>query len=102
MAELRARTERLYPFASTSDVDAVLDAMERHDPPIVALLDRQPGEREARWVQLVADEAVPLEMRAAAVSSGVSSSSARTDRVAELEARLNALEERVAQLEALL
>jgi len=103
VAELRTRTERLYPFSSTSEVDAVLDAMERHEPPIVQLLERQPGEREARWVQLVADEAVPLETRAAAVSSGMSSAAAaRSDRVAELEARVNTLEERVAQLEALL
>ena len=104
VAELRARSERMYPFGSTAEVDGVLDSMERHDPPLVQLLERQPGEREPRWVQLVAEEAVPLATRAAAAGSAgsVSSSSGRSDRVAELEARLGALEDRVAQLEALL
>jgi uncharacterized protein len=54
LAELRARTERMHPFASTDDVDRELLLMAERDEPLVALLPRQPGRKEARFTQLLA------------------------------------------------
>jgi hypothetical protein len=54
LAELRARTERMHPFGSTDEVDRELLVMAERDEPLVALLPRQPGRKEARFTQLLA------------------------------------------------
>ena len=95
VAELRARTERQHTFATPADVETTLAALAAHDPPLAEPIERQPGERETRWVQLVAEEDRPVVVRA-------DSTPTRADRVAELEARVSALEERLALLESLI
>src|SRR3954449_8290107 len=50
-AELHARTERLHPFGSRADVEAVLERLA--DRRLVRLNERRPGEREARWQHLI-------------------------------------------------
>src|SRR5262249_45752742 len=104
-AELRTRSERLHPFATTTEVEDVLRAMEGHDPSLVQRYERVGNEREGRWGQMGGEEAVPLEDRAAAGAGGAngpSGGSARSDRLAELEARVAALEAKMAELQALL
>jgi len=85
-AELRTRGERIYPFASVTDVEAALAALGERE--LVRRLPRRPGEREERWTQLLSEdaEAVETEPRPAAPSP--------------LEERLASLELRVAVLEA--
>jgi uncharacterized protein YceH (UPF0502 family) len=97
VAELRARSERLHPFRGTPEVEGALAELAAQEPPLAEPLERHAGERETRWVQLLAEEAVPLTERSAAASTP-----ARNDRMADLEARVSALEERLAALEALL
>jgi uncharacterized protein len=97
-AELRTRSDRLHAFGSTGEVEDVLRSMERRDPPLVQHHAPLGGEREGRWGQLVAEEAVPLETR----STAASPAPARSDRIAELEARVESLEARLAKLETLL
>jgi uncharacterized protein len=97
-AELRTRSDRLHAFGSTGEVEDVLRSMERRDPPLVQHHAPLGGEREGRWGQLVAEEAVPLEAR----STAASPAPARSDRIAELEARVESLEARLAKLETLL
>lgn len=65
LAELRSRCERLHPFASTEEVDAELLAMAERDEPLVTLLPRQPGRKEARFGQLLAVRAVPEDTASA-------------------------------------
>jgi uncharacterized protein YceH (UPF0502 family) len=54
LAELRARTERLHVFASGDEVERELSVMADRDEPLVGLLPRQPGRKEARFGQLLA------------------------------------------------
>ena len=54
-AELRARSERMHPFDSVAQVQGELDALAGRDDPLVARLERQPGRKEARYGQLLAD-----------------------------------------------
>jgi hypothetical protein len=54
LAELRSRCERMHPFASLDEVDRELLAMAERDEPLVTLLPRQPGRKEARFGQLLA------------------------------------------------
>jgi uncharacterized protein YceH (UPF0502 family) len=94
LSELRTRTERLHGFASPGDVEATLEALAARDPALVARVDRQPGQKEGRWIQLVETGA---EARAAAPAVATVSPSARR---APDDERIQALEDRVAALEA--
>ncbi len=51
--ELKARTERLHRFAQLDDLDAGLDSLMSREPPLVAKLAREPGRKEARYVELL-------------------------------------------------
>jgi len=92
VAELRTRTERQHRFATPEAVEEVLRelAVAGH----VQLLERHPGQKEARWRQLFAEEAEPSV--AAASSSSVSGGMA--DRLAQLEARVARLESALSDL----
>jgi uncharacterized protein YceH (UPF0502 family)/acyl-CoA thioesterase FadM len=52
-AELRLNAERLHRFADISSVEGFLDELATKTPPRVQKLARAPGEREARWTQLL-------------------------------------------------
>jgi uncharacterized protein len=104
-AELRARTERLHPFASVAAVDDVLAALA--DRGLARLNERRPGEREARWQQLVSSDAGQAPVpRAAETPAAISSAPAPAetaslaDRVRELEAQVADLTARLDELEA--
>ena len=87
VAELKTRTERLHHFASADDVAAVLDRLG--DKELVRLLPRQPGQREERWVHLLAEEQVPAAPAPPAEATTLEQRLARIeDRLAELERRL--------------
>ena len=54
LAELRTRTERLHPFSSAGEVEAVLQSLAVRTPePFVERLERQPGQKEARFAHLL-------------------------------------------------
>lgn len=95
-AELRARSERLHGFGSVGEVESALDALARRDPALVARVERQAGQKEGRWIQLL--EVGPEERAAAGPSAASVAPSARPGRVEELEARVEALEARLASL----
>jgi len=106
-AELRARTERLHPFASVAAVDDVLAALGRRG--LARLNERRPGEREARWHQLVSSDTGPASAPVARVAEApapfaAAPAEAETeslgDRVAELEAQVADLRDRLEQLES--
>jgi hypothetical protein len=109
-AELRTRSERLHEFGSVEAVETVLAELAAREEPQVERLERQVGQKESRWRQLIAEEAEqPVGRQAAAAfggsSGGVGGASERAalaDRVAALEARNAELEERVAKLESAL
>jgi uncharacterized protein len=55
LAELRARSERMYPFDTVAQVQEALDVLIDRDDPLVAHLERQPGRKEARYGHLLVD-----------------------------------------------
>jgi acyl-CoA reductase-like NAD-dependent aldehyde dehydrogenase/uncharacterized protein YceH (UPF0502 family) len=68
--ELKGRTERWHRFRSLEDVEEVLDRLAARD--LVRQLPRRPGQKEARWVQLLvpgadAEAATPTAAATAAV-----------------------------------
>lgn len=60
--ELRGRTERMYRFEALDDVVATLDRLGQRQPALAAVLPRQPGTKESRYMQLFSGEAPPVEM----------------------------------------
>jgi hypothetical protein len=70
--ELRSRTERMYRFEALDDIVSTLDRLGQRQPPLAAILPRQPGTKESRYLQLFSGDAPPAEllpMRAPARSS---------------------------------
>jgi uncharacterized protein len=53
LAELRTRTQRMAEFADTREVESDLEGLARWEPPLVHRLDRQPGQKEERYIQLL-------------------------------------------------
>lgn len=58
VAELRARTARLHPFASPEEVEGVLTRLAAGEDALTRELPRQPGQRETRWIHLAGDAEV--------------------------------------------
>ncbi|HEV7886655.1 MAG TPA: DUF480 domain-containing protein [Acidimicrobiales bacterium] len=52
-AELRARAERRHAFGAGAEVEATLRALGERQEPLVELLARQPGQKEARYTDAV-------------------------------------------------
>lgn len=50
--ELRGRTERMYPFEDLSQVQSTMQRLIDREPPLVSILPRQPGTKEARYMHL--------------------------------------------------
>jgi uncharacterized protein YceH (UPF0502 family) len=100
-AALRAATERLHRFADTSSVEAFLDELagrpEASGGPLVALLPRRPGEREARWAHLLSGAVQAIAEETAAAAPG-RSAGAPDDRIAALEAEVAQLRSEVAAI----
>jgi uncharacterized protein YceH (UPF0502 family) len=97
--ELRTRTERMHEFASTSAVEEALETLAAREEPLVVRLERQPGQKEARYAHLLGG---PPDEAALAASEyerpRAPPVSASSDRLAELEARVEALEETLENL----
>ena len=87
--ELRTRAGRLYPFEDVPQVEGALQRLMNYEQgPFVVRLPREPGRREVRYAHLFCgDVDIP-------VSGGVTPAG-----VGEAE-RIDALEKRVAELEA--
>lgn len=106
VGELRTRSERIHSFASLSEVEAVLERLSgptnaRPDEPLIRRLDRQAGQKEARFGHLmgesaaVLDDAAPAPARPAA-SSGLAEEVAQLrEAVAALRAEFEALRDQL-------
>lgn len=56
VGELRARTGRMHTFESLTDVENVLKDLSERDDALVVALPPQPGQKEQRYVHLLAGE----------------------------------------------
>jgi len=57
--ELRTRASRMHPFEDLESVHSALQRLGKREPPLVTVLPRQPGTKEARYAHLLG-EASPL------------------------------------------
>ncbi len=91
--ELRGRTERMHHFETLDDVQFSLQRLIQRDPPLVKMLQRQPGTKENRYAHLLAGE-----MEEASVERTLLSALPRT--TSEDNNRIYRLEEEVAELKS--
>lgn len=57
IGELRGRTDRLYDFSGLEEVEQTLSSLiAKESQPLVAMLARQPGQKEVRYAHLLAGE----------------------------------------------
>jgi uncharacterized protein len=95
--ELRSRAERMHPFEDLSVVQSTLKHLMEREPPLVKLLPRQPGNKEARYAHLLSGD---VEVREApqVKESAVSSSAAENGRMVALETEVAGLQKEVSEL----
>ena len=99
--ELRSRAERMHPFEDLSLVHSTLKHLMEREPPLVALLPRQPGTKEARYAQLLSINTLTEELAADERSVREAAASSKGERPARAEqGTLHAEDERVGQLAA--
>lgn len=95
--ELRTRSERMYAFEDLDGVQSALQHLLKREPPLVTVLPRQPGTKEARYAHLLSGELQVAETEAAAPTTSTRAS-AESDRVARLEAELAGLRRELEEL----
>jgi uncharacterized protein YceH (UPF0502 family) len=97
--ELRSRAERMHPFEDLSVVQSTLKHLMEREPPLVKLLPRQPGNKEARYVHLLSGD-VDAEVRESQSirEAALSSNAGENTRISELESEVASLQKEMADL----
>jgi len=81
--ELRTRASRMHPFEDLESVHSALQRLSKREPPLVTMLPRQPGTKEARYEHLMGDP-TPV-----AAETGLGSKSEEPERAADSATRSN-------------
>lgn len=85
VGELNQRTGRLYEFSGLNEISETLDGLAKREEPVVLKLERQPGQKEARYAHLLSGA---IDIESFAQTAAVQP---RADRIAELERELENL-----------
>ncbi len=96
--ELRSRAERMHHFDDLGQVQSTLQRLAQREPPVVKVLQRQPGTKEARYAQLLSGD-VPPETPRAIPEAEIAHGNAGGERVARLEDEVAALRKQVSDLQ---
>lgn len=92
--ELKTRVERLYPYASTEDVERTLEALAGYE--LVEKLPRRPGQSQDRWNHLLGGAPPGAPAESSARDAVPQSHLALEERVARLEEQVAELQRVVA------
>lgn len=93
--ELRSRTERLFRFEDPSDVLSVLQRLMQREVALVAVLPRQSGSREVRYMHRLSGEP---EQAASPAEAAADLGSSTHDRLLQLESEVARLRQEVSEL----
>jgi uncharacterized protein len=88
IGELNQRTGRLYEFSGLNEISDTLEGLMKRDEPLVFKLERQIGQKEARYAHLLSGE---IDVEAMSSLREASSGQTRNDRIAELEREIENL-----------
>jgi uncharacterized protein len=93
--ELRGRTERMHRFNDLDEVQSTLQRLMQRDPPLVAMLARQPGTKESRFMHLFSGDVESWQPPPDASTSSVSSDG---ERLGRLESAVGELQKEISDL----
>jgi uncharacterized protein len=88
IGELNQRTGRLYEFSGLNEIGDTLEGLMKRDEPLVVKLERQIGQKEARYAHLLSGE---IDAEAISNLREASGGQTRNDRIAELEREIENL-----------
>jgi uncharacterized protein YceH (UPF0502 family) len=97
--ELRSRTDRMYHFEALEDVVSTLDRLSHREPPLVAILPRQPGTKESRYMHLFSGGAPEQFSVERAPSPATVEASSRPDRITNLEEEVFRLRQELTEVQ---
>jgi uncharacterized protein YceH (UPF0502 family) len=95
--ELRSRAERMHKFDDLGIVQSTLQRLMKREPPLVKVLPRQPGTKEARYAHLMSGDvevSPPDSISGIVAASGASNG----ERVARLEDQVANLQSEIVDL----
>jgi len=95
--ELRSRTDRMYHFEALEDVVSTLDHLSQREPPLAAVLPRQPGTKESRYTHLFSGE--PPKEQNVAPARATTGTNSTTDRLTALEEEVSRLREQLSEIQ---
>jgi uncharacterized protein YceH (UPF0502 family) len=95
--ELRGRAGRMHAFDDLGVVHSTLRKLMERQPPLVKLLARQPGTKEARYAHLLCGDVETNEPEPA-VRAATSAAASDADRIASLEEQVASLQREIAEL----
>ena len=98
IGELRERTGRLHEFSGLGEVQETLDGLMRREEPLILKLERQPGQKEARYAHLLSGEVV--QELTAVREKPVQPAVAGNDRVEELANEVERMRTELAEIRA--
>lgn len=91
LGELRERTGRLYEFTGIGEVNETLDALMHRDEPLVVKLERQVGQKEARYAHLLSGEIAVSTQTYATPEISSANKQTGNERMAEIQKELETL-----------
>src|ERR1700751_1984141 len=99
--ELRTRASRMHPFEDLESVHSALQRLSKRDPPLLTVLPRQSGMKEARYAHLMSDRplgsgALPEVRPEPSHSTEAKGESEKQDDIASLARELDQLRAEVA------
>jgi len=99
LGEIRGSGARLHEFSGLEEVEAALNSLISREPdPLVTRLSRQPGQKEARFAQLLSGEVSSEALSQTEPSREMAPRSSQADRVSNLESEVAALKAEVEKL----
>ena len=102
--ELRSRTDRMYHFEALDDIVSTLDRLAHRDPPLAAILPRQPGTKESRYMHLFSGEPPTFAPDETAnvgrtLLSATASANSTADRLTTLEDEVTRLRQELSEVQ---
>jgi uncharacterized protein len=95
IGELRDRTSRMYEFPGLNEVNETLESLLKRDDddPLIIKLERQPGQKEARYAHLLCGSEFAENSQPVAKESRAAQSAADAERLIKLEQEIVTLRE---------
>jgi uncharacterized protein YceH (UPF0502 family) len=95
--ELRSRAERMHRFDDLGQVQSTLQRLAEREPPMVKILPRSPGTKEARYAHLLSGD-VHIQASEATTEATVTHRIGDGERIARLEDHVAGLRSEVEEL----